>query len=174
MTLRPKGARLWVAAGLAFLALACGGGEDAPVAAEHVALPIADQEDAVCGMLVRDQSAPRGQVLHRDGSRFYFCSVGDLLVHRAAPSPHGRVESGFVEVLDPDEAPGKSHTGEHPWAPIESAAYVVGVKRPGIMGPPVLVYRDTETAVRVASSHPGARALRFDELVEWWNERQAE
>jgi len=165
---------VWVATGLASLALACGASEDAPVAAEQAALPIAEQEDAVCGMLVRDQSAPRGQVLHRDGSRFFFCSVGDLLVHRAAPSPHGRVEASFVEVLDPDEDPATSHTGEHPWSPVENAGYVVGVKRRGIMGPPVLVYRDTETATRVAESHPGARAMRFDELVTWWTERQAE
>jgi nitrous oxide reductase accessory protein NosL len=83
---------------------------------KHVrqAAPLLDQEDAVCGMLVREQSAPRGQVVHRDGTRFFFCSLGDMLVHIGAPFPHGRPQAIFVEVLKPEEDPMQSHTGEHP------------------------------------------------------------
>jgi nitrous oxide reductase accessory protein NosL len=153
--------------------VACGSADDGRDAPDLRAAPIAEQEGAVCGMLVRDQSAPRGQVVHRDGSRFFFCSVGDLLVHRSAPSPHGRVEATFVEVMDPAEDPGLPHTGEHAWSPAENVTYVIGVERQGIMGPPVLVYRDPETAARVVEAHPGASAIGFDELVAWWNEDQA-
>jgi len=169
----PRRAAGWLAFGLASLAVSCGAGDDAPVAPDPGAEPIAAQADPVCGMLVRDLSAPRAQVVHRDGSRFFFCSVGDLLVHRSAPSPHGRVEATYVEVMDPAEDPDASHTGEHPWSPAEDAAYVVGVERRGIMGPSVLAYPDAESAARVAASHPGAAALDWAALLAWWNERQA-
>ena len=64
---------------LLLLLFACEAAEqrEAGLAREPEAL--ADQEDAVCGMLVRDQSAPRAQVVHRDGARFFFCSLGDLM-----------------------------------------------------------------------------------------------
>ncbi|MDP6207588.1 MAG: nitrous oxide reductase accessory protein NosL, partial [Roseibacillus sp.] len=66
---------------------------------------ISNQEDAVCGMLVREQSAPRAQVIHRDGTRAFFCSVADLLAYLEAPSPHGAVLRTYLEVMEPDESP---------------------------------------------------------------------
>jgi len=134
---------------------------------------IADQEDAVCGMLVREQSAPRAQLVHRDGERAFFCSVGDLLVHLSAPSPHGSATDVFVEVLSADEDPGEAHLGEHPWRPADQVVYVVGVDRPGIMGAPVLAYADAETARRVAERHPGAEVFDLAALKRWWSTLQA-
>jgi len=134
--------------------------------------PIADQEDAVCGMLVREQSAPRAQVVHRDDSRFFFCSVGDLLAHLAAPSRHGAVQRVFVEVMDPGEDPLASHTGAHPWIDADEAVFVVEVERRGVMGAPVLVYRDSEAAAQVLQHSASARSLDFVELKRWWDARQ--
>jgi nitrous oxide reductase accessory protein NosL len=141
-------------------------GADAPIA-------LADQEDAVCGMLVREQSAPRSQIVHNDGSRFFFCSIGDMLIHLGAPSPHGRAKSVFVEVMDPREDPARPHTGAHPWAAAEDVVYVVGIERPGVMGAPVLTYADGSAAEQVIAQHTAAQALDIDGLRLWWDARES-
>jgi nitrous oxide reductase accessory protein NosL len=151
----------------------CGPVDDGDVAASHEAIPLDDQEDAVCGMLVREQSAPRSQVVHRDGSRFFFCSLGDMLVYLSAPSPHGRAEAVFVEVMDAGEDPALSHTGVHPWVAAAAAVYVVGIERPAIMGDPVLAYADRSQAERAMKGHSGARTLDMAGLREWWIAREA-
>ena len=155
----------------AVLLLGCGDDErlDAAEAGRPVALT--DQEDAVCGMLVRDQSAPRGQLVHRDGTRSFFCSIADLLIYLDTPSPHGRTHAVFVEVMEPDEDPRATHLGEHPWQRFEETVFVVGVARMGIMGPPVLAYADRADADPIAARHPGARILDAEELRTWWRTR---
>ncbi|MGI9431584.1 MAG: nitrous oxide reductase accessory protein NosL [Myxococcota bacterium] len=132
---------------------------------------ISDQEGAVCGMIVRDQSAPRGQVIHRDGERSFLCSIGDLLAYLEAPSPHGDPASVLVEVMDPSEDPWETHVGAHPWIPAHDGVYVVGVRQRQIMGPPVLVYRDRGSAERVIAGTDG-RVLDYPELVRWWRDQQ--
>lgn len=144
--------------------------ERGPTAA-HAPAPIADQEGAVCGMVVRDQSAPRAQVVHRDGTRAFLCSIGDLLAYLQVPSPHGAAEAVLVEVMAADEDPLEAHTGPHPWLPAAQAVFLVGIERRGIMGEPVLVYRDLETAARVARG-TSAQALDFAALRSWWMERE--
>lgn len=139
----------------------------------HEAAALTDQEGAVCGMLVRAQSAPRSQIVHRDGSRFFFCSLGDMLVHLGAPSPHGRAEAIFVEAMLPEEDPLQSHTGDHPWVPAEDATYVVGVARQGIMGEPVLAYATRGEAEAAMLEHGGAQLLDLPGLREWWTAEQA-
>ncbi|MDJ0790239.1 MAG: nitrous oxide reductase accessory protein NosL [Myxococcota bacterium] len=134
---------------------------------------LADQEGAVCGMLVRGQSAPRGQVVHRDGTRLFLCSLGDLLVHVGAPSPHGDVQAIFVEVMDPAEDPMETHLDEHDWLAADQAFYVVGVVRRGIMGDPVLSYASRSDAEAVARSHPGAVIMDLAQLRAWWTAKEA-
>lgn len=141
--------------------------------ASHQAVALADQQDEVCGMLVREQSAPRSQVVHRDGSRVFFCSLGDLLVHLDAPSPRGRAEAVFVEVMEAGEDPLQSHTGVHAWVSAEDAVYVVGIERRGIMGEPVLAYADEPEAKRAMRGHAGARMLDMPALRDWWKALQA-
>jgi nitrous oxide reductase accessory protein NosL len=119
-------------------------------------------------MLVHEMSAPRAQVVHRDGSRFFFCSLGDMLVHLSAPSPHGRVEATFVEVMRPDEDPMQSHAGVHPWVPVNEAVFVIGLDRPGIMGAPVLAYANRTEAERVMAENSGTQQLDLADLREWW------
>jgi nitrous oxide reductase accessory protein NosL len=149
----------------------CGSGEISNSAEILEPISIEDREDPVCGMLVRNQSAPRAQVHHRDGTNLAFCSLGDLLVHLSAPSRHGKVARIFVEVMRPDEDPMESHTGAHPWAPAADVFFVVGVPRRGIMGPPILSYRDATTATAAVQAHPGAQSLDFEELKRWWREQ---
>jgi nitrous oxide reductase accessory protein NosL len=130
--------------------------------------PIANAEDAVCGMLVREQPAPRAQAVHRDGTRVYFCSLGDLMAHLSAPSPHGKVHAIFVEVLEPDEDPTQVNTQDHEWIVASDAVFVVGVPRTGIMGAPVLVYRDAAEASSTLARWPDTKAMDLSGLRAWW------
>jgi nitrous oxide reductase accessory protein NosL len=169
-------ARVAARASAMFVALAmisCGSPDDAQLEQSHEAAAIHDQEDAVCGMLVRAQSAPRGQVVHRDGSRFFFCSLGDLLVHLAAPSPHGRAEATFVEVMELGEDPAESHTGAHRWVSAEAAIYVIGIDRPGIMGEPVLAYATPSEAESAMLTYGGMQSLDLTGLIYWWQDQQS-
>ncbi len=147
-----RSACLW-----ALLALVGCRGDPAPGAAvvEPTAQAIGVEECAACGMVVREQPAPRGQLVHRDGQRAHFCSVGDMVQYLRAPSRHGKVTAAFVEVLDPAVDPKLTSTALRPWIRAESAGYVVGVHREGIMGPPVLSYAEPAIAAQVAMAHQG-------------------
>ena len=167
MTLAPR--CRWDTVTLVTLALlGCGPPDEGDIGPSHRAVALDDQEDEVCGMLVREQSAPRSQVVHRDGSRFFFCSLADMLVHLSAPSPHGRTETVFVEVMEPEADPMRTHTGIHPWMPAEDAVYVIGIERRGVMGEPVLVYAGRSEAERAMQGHSGARILDMAGLRDWW------
>ena len=139
-----------------------GAGEQATTAAASAA-PIGPAECAACGMVVREQPAPRVQVLHRDGTRRYFCSVGDAVRYLESPSPHGEALSTFVEVLSPNADPQRTDPAELEWVKAESASFVSGVERPRIMGPPVLAYRSAGEARRVAQAHAG-KVVSWEEL----------
>jgi nitrous oxide reductase accessory protein NosL len=174
MGVRNRG-RLTLAIAFAFaggFASGCGGDESAQEAVDLAPIAISDQEGAVCGMLVREQSAPRSQVVHRDGERSFLCSVGDLLAYLDAPSPHGAPTRVLVEVLQPTQDPAESHTGAHPWIAAEEGVYVVGIERKRIMGAPVLIYRDRAAAEQVTAG-TSAKILSWDELGPWWAEQQA-
>ncbi len=112
-------------------------------------------ECAACGMLLREQPAPRGQVVHKDGTRHFFCSVSDMVTYLAAPSANGRVISNWVETMDAVSAPLSFDTRKTPWISAEDAAYVVDVDKPRVMGAPVLVYSSTGRAERAAKRHKG-------------------
>jgi len=128
------------------------------------AAPIGDAECAACGMVVREQPPPRGQIAYRDGTRRFGCSVGDLAQVLAVPSPHGAPARVFVESLpvglDPREVAPSTPTT---WVDAASAGYVVGVARAGVMGRPVLAYATPADAERAAKLH-GGRATTWEAL----------
>jgi copper chaperone NosL len=124
-------------------------------AAAASAVAIGDDECATCAMVVREQPAPRAQVVRRDGTRQMFCSIGDMLQSLQAPSPHGTAVATFVEVLDPEKDPSQTSAEPRPWALAQSASYVVGVPRKGVMGPPVLAYATRAQAEGVAKRRSG-------------------
>lgn len=164
-------------ASLAALAVvsACGGDQsDADPRALAAPEAIRDREDPVCGMLTREQPAPRAQIVHRDGERAFPCSIGDLLVALDAPSAHGRAAEVFVEVLAVDEDPSVASRDAHAWRRAEEATFVVGIVREGVpvMGPPVLAYASREDALAVAGRHAGASTLDFAALRAWFAARQ--
>jgi len=171
MNLRSRRGRSLACA--AALASGCGGGDSERAAVDLDPVAISDQAGAVCGMLIREQSAPRAQVVHRDGERAFVCSIGDLLAYLAAPSPHGAPARVLVEVMHPRQNPAEAHTDAHPWIPAEDGVYVVGIQREQIMGAPVLIYRDRAAASQVVAG-TSAKILSWAELGPWWERRQGD
>lgn len=138
---------------LLVLVLACGQRSTSPV--EVVPVELGLEECAVCGMVVREQPAPRAQVVHRDGTRAHLCSIGDLRAHLASPSPHGKALGAWVEELPTGTAPDALGTAPRPWLAAEAASYVVGVPRPAVMGEPVLSYATPAQAAEAAATLGG-------------------
>lgn len=161
-----------IAALLLASAWACSDGERGASTVERAPARLDDQECSVCGMLVRDQPAPRAQLVHHDDTRAFACSIGDLLVHLSAPSPHGRADDVWVEVLAPDDRPAERATDAHRWVRAGEAWYVVGIERGGVMGAPVLAYATRSPAESAARSHDGARVLDWPGLEAWWSALQ--
>lgn len=129
---------------------------------------IADAEGAVCGMVIKDQPAPRAQVVHRDGTRLFLCGIADLMVHLEAPSPHGSPVAIFVEAMEAHEDPREIHLGDHEWIHAQDAIFRIGDQRPAmIMGRPAMVYRDRSTAEK-ALQHGPVEILDFEEFQAWW------
>ncbi len=112
-------------------------------------------ECASCGMIVVEQPAPRGQLVHHDGTREFFCSVSDLLTYLEAPSPHGSVISTYVEAMDPAADPRQLTFEARPWIDATRATYVVGIRRERIMGKPVLSYATRAGAAAVVEKYGG-------------------
>lgn len=125
---------------------------------EHSVLPqpIGHAECAACGMVVIEQPAPRMQVVHRDGHRAYFCSIGDSLHYLADKNSHGEAAAIYVEVLAEDVDAKVLDTKEKDWALTSDAVFVTGIERSGIMGEPVLAFRSVGTADTVAKRGGGA------------------
>lgn len=149
------------ATGLALLA--CGGSETHVVSADEAAQPIGEAECGACGMIVREQLSPRGQVVHHDGTHVWLCSIGDLVAYLGAPSPHGRIEQIWVEVLPADFDLAHGDTAERPWVLASSASYVLGVSRM-VMGTPALAFASASEASAVAQRVSG-RVATWDETM---------
>lgn len=116
---------------------------------------IGHAECATCGMVVIEQPAPRMQVVHRDGHRAYFCSIGDSLHYLADKNSHGEAAAIYVEVLTEDIDAKALDTKEKDWALVSDAAFVTGIERSGIMGEPVLAFRTVGAADTVAKREGG-------------------
>ncbi len=155
--------RRWLVSALLSVA-ACQGQNASHVATQPVsAVPIGTAECAACGMVVAEQPAPRAQLIHRDGKRVFFCSLGDLAHYLHSPSPHGPPQATFVEVVEPHEVPSEISSQPRPWLEAERAAYVHGVSRPMVMGPGLSAYASSDAAQAALRQH-GGRELDWPAL----------
>lgn len=151
-------------AGLAPMLLGCGGEEGPGAGATAAPEPIADHDCGACGMIVREQPSPRAQVVHRDGTHVWFCSIADVVAYLGSPSGHGRIEQIWVETLAADADPAADDVADRPWAHASDAAFVLGVERERVMGAAVLAFA-TRADADAAASRLGARAASWDEVV---------
>lgn len=145
----------------AALLVSCGGGGKKTI--DTRAIDPGGASCGVCGMVVREMPAPRGQVVHADGHREFFCGIGDLRAYVQAPSPHGKIVAVYVETLPDGVDPSKRSTDPRPWTPADQAWFVFGAKRPGVMGLPVLAFADRVGAEKAAKAL-GTRAVRWADL----------
>lgn len=123
-------------------------------------------ECAACAMIVDEQPSPRGQLVHRDGTRAHFCSIADMITYLEAPSPHGPATHVFVEAMPADAEDRLARdTSTRPWTTAKGAAFVTGFERERIMGTPYLTYASSADARR-AADELGARVVGWDELVD--------
>lgn len=152
-----------IAPTLLALLLACGSADVHSQGAAETPEPIGDAECGSCGMIVHEQLSPRAQIVHRDGTHVWFCSVADLTAYLGAPSPHGHVEQIWVETLPADFSLDSSDVSERPWASAASATYVLGVTRM-VMGTPVLAFANEADARAVAERVHG-RVASWDETT---------
>ncbi len=150
--------------GFATVLLACGGDEGPGAGATAAPEPIADHDCGACGMIVREQPSPRAQVVHRDGTHVWFCSIADVVAYLGSPSGHGRIEQIWVETLAPDTDPAANDVAERPWTHAGDAAFVLGVERERVMGTAVLAFA-TRADAEAAAGRLGARAASWDEVV---------
>lgn len=142
----------------------CDAGSETSTSRETQPEPIGDHECGACGMIVREEPSPRAQLVHRDGTHVWFCSIADEVAYASAPSPHGRVETVWVETLPADVDPMTFDASARPWARVESATFVLGVTRERVMGVPVLAFGSNEDA-RAAATRLGGRVSSWDQVV---------
>lgn len=147
---------------IALVVAACGAGADVAPSASARPEPISDHECGSCGMIVREQPSPRAQLVHRDGTHAWFCSIADLVAYQGSPSPHGRVERAWVEALPADFDPQANEVAQEDWVEAERATFVLGVERDMVMGTPALSFASADEA-RAAAERLGARAESWDD-----------
>ena len=155
-TISRLGPILAVIVGASAVVLGCDEqGEQKAVAVSLAAKPIGYAECAACGMVVSEQPAPRMQVVHRDGHRAYFCSIGDSLHYLSDKNAHGAPAAVYVEALEPSMEPMERETKGHPWILASDAVFVTGVERTGVMGEPVLAFRTVSEAETLTERYSG-------------------
>ncbi len=118
---------------------------------------------AACGMVVREQPAPRGQVIYRNGSRQFLCSTGDLVHFLEVPSPSGKPMAIYAEVMPDDHEAGTRDTAWQPWGEAGELFFVIDIEREGVMGKPALTFNTQEAAGKAAKKFTG-KVVIFDEL----------
>ena len=125
--------------------------------------PIDLAECAVCGMVVGEQTAPRAQVVYRNGVHQHVCSVEEVRALVQSPSPLGKPLGVYVEALPVGFDPATSFTQPLPWVAVEDALFVYGAERPMVMGRPALTFADPEAADQAAAAI-GTDVIRWDAL----------
>ncbi len=121
-------------------------------------MDMTDAECAVCGMIVGEQPAPRGQVVYRDGSHLHTCSIADLRALVQAPSSRGTPTGVYVEGLEASFDPTSMDLAPRPWIAVEDAWFVFGATRNMVMGLPVLTYAEEAAATEATTALSGTQA----------------
>jgi len=117
-------------------------------------------ECEACAMYVLEQPGPRGQLIYRDGTRRFFCSIGDLLAVLTLPSPLGQPRQIWVEAMPANMVLTDNSTAPQSWVNVNQARFVTGVERRGVMGMPALSFASSEDAKVFIKGHGG-------ELSDW-------
>lgn len=118
---------------------------------------------AACGMVVREQPAPRGQVVYRNGTRSFLCSIDDLVHFLAVPSPNGKPLTIYAEVMPDGYESDKRSTAWQSWDDANELFFVTDIERAAVMGKPALTFHTRGAAEKSAEKLTGKVAV-FDQL----------
>jgi nitrous oxide reductase accessory protein NosL len=120
---------------------------------------------SACGMVVREQPAPRGQVVYRDGSREFLCAIDDLVRFLEVPSSKGKPVKIFAEVMADGHDITDMDASAKPWIEAGKLFFVTGIERGGVMGAPALTYQ-TEAAAKKAAGKYNGKVVSFETLIQ--------
>jgi len=120
-----------------------------------VAKNVETETCSACGMVVREQPSPRGQVVYRDGSREFLCAIDDLVRFLEVPSPKGKPVKIYAEVMPDDHDLADMDTKGQPWVEADKLFFITGIERGGVMGAPALSYKTQEAAQKAARKYNG-------------------
>ncbi len=126
---------------------------------------IENAECEVCGMLVGEQPAPRGQVVYRNGHHAFTCSLEGLHALVSVRSPLGKPVGVYVEALPERFDWTQSSVEPHPWVAADEAFFVAGAKRSQVMGFPLLSFSE-QPAARQAADSLGTQPHQWGQLLK--------
>jgi copper chaperone NosL len=152
---------------LCLLILAACNQENTPSAQADsvVAKNVETETCSACGMVVREQPAPRGQVVYRDGSREFLCAIDDLVRFLEVPSPKGKPVKIFAEVMADGHNVTDMDASAKPWVEVDKLFFVTSIERGGVMGAPALTYQ-TEDAAKIAAAKYNGKVVTFQQLTQ--------
>lgn len=150
---------------MVYMLIGCGQDAAETVTADTAARAFEADECEVCGMILREQPAPRGQIVHRDGTRFYFCAIADMLAYLDVPSRHGAVVATYAEVMPADATAEDIDVSQRPWRLVEDVTFVFGGLERPVMGEPMLTFGSAAEGT-AAAERLGARAVSWSELPD--------
>ena len=130
-----------------------------------VAKDVETETCSACGMVVREQPAPRGQVVYRDGSREFLCAIDDLVRFLDVPSAKGKPVKIFAEVMADGHDITDMDASAKPWGEVDKVFFVTGIERGGVMGAPALTYQTEEAAKKSAGKYNG-KVVSFETLIQ--------
>ena len=134
----------------------------APAAAAEKAPPAPSAKDKcpVCGMFVAPYPNWVGQIVFKDGGRFYFDGPKDLLTYYFAPEKYGsaRKRADIADIYVTDYYSVSAIDGR-------KAFYVIGSDVRGPMGKELVPFAKKSDADGFLKDHKGQKVLRFDEIT---------
>ena len=133
-----------------------------PAAAAEKAPPAPSAKDKcpVCGMFVAPYPNWVGQIVFKDGGRFYFDGPKDLFTYYFAPHKYGpgRNRADIAEIHVTDYYSVAAIDGR-------KAFYVTGSDVRGPMGKELVPFAKKTDADGFLKDHHGQKVLRFDEIT---------
>ena len=134
----------------------------APAAAAEKAPPAPSAKDKcpVCGMFVAPYPNWVGQIVFKDGERFYFDGPKDLFSYYFAPGRYmsARKRADIAEIYVTDYYSVAAIDGR-------KAFYVIGSDVRGPMGKEFVPFAKKTDADGFLKDHKGEKVLRFDEIT---------
>ena len=134
----------------------------APAAAEEKAPPAPSAKDKcpVCGMFVAPYPNWVGQIVYKDGERFYFDGPKDLFTYYFSPGKYksARNRADIAEIYVTDYYSVTAIDGR-------KAFYVIGSDVRGPMGRELVPFAKKSDADGFLKDHKGQKVLRFEEIT---------